>query len=69
MGNLVFVQISPYNQIILKSVCQPGNYNSNLQPETLLKRGGELVVRTTIKGGGGAEVASDKLYRIILINI
>lgn len=69
MGNLVFVQISPYNQIILKSVCQPGNYNSNLQPETLLKRGGELVVRTTIKGGGGAEVASDKLNRIILINI
>lgn len=69
MGNLVFVQIPPYNQIMLKSVCQPGNYNSNLQPETLLKRGGELVVRTTIKGGGGAEVASDKLNRIILINI
>lgn len=48
-----------------KSVCQPGNYNSNLQPETLLKRGGE----DNYKEGGGAEVASDKLNHTIKINI
>lgn len=65
MRNIVFVQIPPYNQIILKSVCQPGNYNSNLQPETLLKRGGE----DNYKEGGGAEVASDKLNHTIKINI